>query len=213
MIGSYKVCRIVMLMILSMAFSTELAFKVNAEDVKNFVINQDFEEGVGNWSLWVEDPSAGAQMSVDKTEKLKGKQSMLIDIFKAGGGKRVELHQRHFNLKKGQKLTYALWAKGSAVRAAKMIANHRADPWTAYGVKDFLIEEDWKEFWTPVVMPVDDNIVGIYLELRDVKGKVWVDNVRFYEGDYVAEKELKAKQPEAVDAKSKLSVVWGKIKS
>jgi hypothetical protein len=190
-----------------------LTLQVSAEEVKNFVINNDFEEGAGNWSLWVEDANAGAVMEADKKEQLKGKQSLLIDIFKAGGGKRVELHQRHFNLKKGQKLTYALWTKADSVRPAIMIANHRAAPWTVYGSKNFLIEQDWKEFWTPVLMPVDDNIVGIYLELRDsTKGKVWVDNVRFYEGDYVPEKNLRAKQPEAVEPKSKLAIAWGKIK-
>jgi len=93
-----------------------------------------------------------------------------------------------------------------------MIANHRADPWTSYGSKNFTIGEDWQEFYTDVKMTADDNIVGIYVELRDnLKGKVWFDNFRLFEGDYVPDPEL-GQTKRLVDYRGKLGVTWGKIK-
>jgi len=168
-----------------------LCMGASAQEVKNLVNNPGFEEGVTGWSVWVEDANAGAQRDVDKNEKVEGRQSLVLDIFRAGGGMRVELHQNPFSLKAGQKLTFALWAMSQpAVRNAKLICNHREAPWTVYGFKDILIETTWKEYWTPVTLPVDDAKVGIYVELRDTKGKVWFDAVRFYEGDYVPDKSL-----------------------
>jgi hypothetical protein len=93
-----------------------------------------------------------------------------------------------------------------------MIANHRADPWTSYGSKNFMIGEDWQEFYTDVKMTADDNIVGIYVELRDnLKGKVWFDNFRLFEGDYVPDPEL-GKKDFLVDYRGKLGMTWGQLK-
>jgi len=187
-----------------------------AGDVKNLVLNHDFEDGIQPWTIWVEDAGAGAaaELVIDKKEQIKGKRSMQINIQKAGkNNKRIELHQRHFVLEKGQKLTYALWAKAEDARPAKMICNHRAAPWTSYGSKNFTISEDWQEFYTEVKMTANDALVGIYVELRDnLKGEVWFDNFRLFEGDYVPDPEL-GKVNFPVDYRGKLSVTWGKIKS
>lgn len=182
----------------------------------NLVQNNDFEDrGVLPWTLWVEDAGAGvaANLLVDKKEQIKGNQSLLIEIKKGGkNNKRIELHQRHFVLKKGQKLTYAMWAKAEDVRPAKMIANHRQAPWTSYGSKNITIQKEWEEFWTTVEMTADDNLVGIYVELRDsIKGDVWFDNFRLYEGDYEPDEEL-GKKNLAVDAQGKLAIAWGQLK-
>ncbi|HIE27852.1 TPA: hypothetical protein EYP66_11250 [Candidatus Poribacteria bacterium] len=193
---------------------TLISISALAGDVENLVLNHDFEDGINPWTLWVEDKAtAAAEMVIDKKEHIKGKKSMQINIQQAGkNNKRIELHQRHFNLKKGQKLTYAFWAKAEDARPAKMICNHRAAPWTAYGSKNIMIFEDWEEFYTDVKMTADDNIVGIYVELRDtLKGKVWFDNFRLFEGDYVPDEELGQTFP--VDYRGKLSVTWGQIKS
>ena len=39
-------------------------------------------------------------------------------------------------------------------------------------------------------MAADDNKVGIYVEMRDsIKGDVWFDVIRLYEGDYEPDPE------------------------
>jgi hypothetical protein len=178
------------------------------------VQNADFEDGiVAPWTMWVEDAAAVAAMSIDKREGLMESDALLIDISKKGGGQRVELHQRHFVLEKGQQLTYAFWAKTEkdGVVPARMVVNHRADPWTSYGSKAITITDEWTEFWTPVNMTADDDIVGIYVELRDTPSLVWFDNFRLYEGEYI-ELDLEGLPVKAVDPHSKVASTWCSIK-
>jgi len=183
-----------------------------AQDDDNLVQNFDFEDGNGPWSVWVEDGGAGVDHKDDNGEAFSGKNSYMIDIFNAGGGQRVELHQDPFLLEAGQQMTFALWLKSDKVRPAKMIVNHRADPWTSYGSADIMIMDgDWEEHWIPVDVTANDDIVGIYLELKDTKGVVWVDRVRFYEGEYFPEEGYG--EPQAVDAHAKLALSWGSIKT
>lgn len=184
------------------------------KEIENILQNPDFEN-IGNapWTMWVEDKNAVAQMIVDKKEVFEGKQSLLIDITKKGGGMRVELHQNPLILKKGQKLTYAFWAKTEkdSIRPAKMIVNHRADPWTTYLFKEITIVDEWKEFWGTFTMPADDNIAGVYVELRDTVGRTWFDHFRLYEGDYF-EEDFGQKE-KAVEPNKKLISTWSKVKS
>ena len=153
-------------------------------------------------------------MIIDEEEVLTGDQSLLIDIDQKGGGQRVELHQDPFVLKKGQQLTYAFWAKleEGEVRTAKMVANHRADPWTTYASKPINMTEEWTEFWVLVDVTEDDNNVGIYVELRDTEGFVWFDRFRLYEGEYV-EEELEGVGKISVEPRGKLISKWAGIKS
>jgi len=187
-----------------------------AKEIENILNNHDFELGTQGWKIWVEDKAnATAVMKADNSERVKGKQSLLIEITKAGIGKRVELHQNPISLKKGQKLTYAFWAKADPARPAVMICNHRAPPWTSYGSKNIFITEDWQEFWITFIMPVDDNIGGIYVELRDnTKGKVWFDDFRLFEGDYVEDPEIGAGEEKgfSVNPKGKLPWTWASLK-
>ncbi len=184
------------------------------KEIENILQNPDFEN-VSNapWTMWVEDQSTVAQMIVDKKESFEGKQSLLIDITKKGGGMRVELHQNPLILKKGQKLTYAFWAKTEkdSIRPAKTIVNHRADPWTSYLFKEITITDEWKEFWGTFTMPVDDNIAGVYIELRDTVGRTWFDHFRLYEGDYF-EEDFGQKE-KAINPYGNLISTWAKVKS
>lgn len=184
------------------------------KEIENILQNPDFEN-VGNapWTMWVEDKNCVAQMIVDKKESFEGKQSLLIDISKKGSGMRVELHQNPLVLKEGQKLTYAFWAKTEkdSIRPARMIVNHRAAPWTSYLFKEITITEEWKEFWGTFVMPADDNIAGVYIELRDTVGLTWFDHFRLYEGDYF-EEDFGQKE-KAVNPYGNLISTWAKVKS
>lgn len=204
-----------LLLFVSICLPLTTIYSASAKEIENLVINPDFEDfGTNPWSMWVEDPAALAQMTIDKKEKLTGEQCLVIDITKKGGGMRVELHQNPFVLKQGQKMTYAFWAKVDKddIRPAVMIVNHRADPWTTYGSKVITITEEWTEFTTSAAITANDNIVGIYVELRDTVGKTWFDHFRFYEGDYV-EEELGKEEKQAVDPKNKIASTWATIKA
>jgi hypothetical protein len=184
------------------------------DEDENLVQNPDFENpNQAPWTMWVEDASAVAVLSIDDEESFTGDQSLLIEIVQKGGGQRVELHQNPFNLESGQDMTYAFWAKVEEedVREAKMIVNHRADPWTTYGSASIRITEEWTEFYTSANISADDSIVGIYVELRDTVGSVWFDHFRFYEGDY-EEEDIEGIVEKAVEPSGKIACTWARIK-
>jgi len=180
----------------------------------NLLRNADFEDATdAPWSMWVEDTNAAATKSLDKTEKLTGNQSLLINITKAGGDKRIELHQNPFALKNGQKMTYAFWAKTEkgVTRPANMISNLREAPWTSYGSQAIVITDSWTEFSVPVTITANVEKAGIYVELKDkILGKTWLDRFRFYEGSYIKENLT---VPSAVNSYRKIAATWSAIKS
>ncbi len=185
------------------------------DEDENLVQNPDFEDPTHSpWTMWVEDASAVATMSIDKNESLTGKQSLLIEIMKKGSGQRVELHQKPFNLEMGQQMTYAFWAKVGKddLREGNMIVNHREDPWTTYGSASIRITEEWTEFHTPANISADDDMVGIYVELQDTVGKVWFDHFRFYEGDYEEEDMEEMERDIAVEPCGRIACTWASIK-
>ena len=185
------------------------------EEFENLVRNPDFEDfSDAPWTMWVEDGSAVALKSIDKkSDFLTDTQSLLIDISKKGGGMRVELHQNPFVLKACQKMIYAMWAKveKDEVREARMVVNHRAAPWTGYGSKNIQITDEWTEFWLEANITDNDNIVGIYVEMRDTVGKIWFDHFRFYEGKYI--EEALGQKPKAVEPNNKIAATWAKVKN
>jgi hypothetical protein len=184
------------------------------DEDENLVQNPDFENPTqAPWTMWVEDASAIAVLSIDDEESFTGDQSLLIEIVQKGGGQRVELHQNPFNLESGQDMTYAFWAKVEKddVREANMIVNHRADPWTTYGSASIRITEEWTEFHTSANISADDSMVGIYVELRDTVGLVWFDHFRFYEGDY-EEEDIEGIVEKAVEPHGKIACTWARIK-
>ena len=188
------------------------------EEVENWVVNGDFEGRTTEpWWLWIEDwENVEAAMTIVDWESFTGSQSLLVEITKRGGGQCVELHQGGhgtpaFHLKKGQKLTYAFWAKTEQGKtcAAVMVVNHRDVPWTRYGVRSITITDEWTDYWVPVDAFVDDDLVGIYVELKDNREiSIWFDYFRLYEGDYILEFPRIAVEP-----RTKLASTWAAFRS
>jgi len=165
------------------AESSSAAVQSTSNQKENLVENYDFEGwGAHPWYVWVEDSNTMVRASIDQNESVTGNQSLVIEVITSGARNRIELHQQHFSFTKGQKLTFSVWAKSENVRTAKLIVNHRQPPWEDYGGKWVTITKDWQEFFASVEITENDDIVGIYIELKDdINGKVWFDAVRFYE--------------------------------
>ena len=92
------------------------------------------------------------------------------------------------------------------------MANHRADPWTGYANEAITITDEWTEYWAPVNITADDDLVGIYVELRDTPSLVWFDHFRFYEGEYI-EEDMAGLPVKAVQPNSKMVSAWAAIKA
>lgn len=204
------------LLVISLSICFVLAGYQIALSQANLLQNPGFEDPTNApWTMWVEgsDDGAAAEMIVDNSESVTGNQSLLINITAEGGDKRVELHQNPFTAQNGQKLTYALWAKTEAgkTRNATMRSNERADPWTTYGSQEIEITDQWTEFWASVEMTADSVNLGIYVELKDTPApaRIWFDNFRLYEGEYVPEDI----GPASVEPHRKSTSTWAAIKS
>jgi len=62
-------------------------------------------------------------------------------------------------------------------------------------------------------MPADDNIAGVYVELKDTVGRTWFDHFRLYEGDYIEEDMGGLGKGKAVRPLDKLVSTWSAIKN
>ena len=61
-----------------------------------------------------------------------------------------------------------------------------ADPWTGYGEQMITITDEWAEYHvTTDVFTEDVSPVGITFHIGSAVGGFWVDNIKFYEGDYI----------------------------
>ncbi|MHC4117055.1 MAG: carbohydrate binding domain-containing protein, partial [Planctomycetota bacterium] len=77
------------------------------------------------------------------------------------------------------------------------------DPWTGYGEQSFTMTEEWAEYSTTTdIFTEDVSPANITFHIAYTAGDFWIDDVRFYEGDYVpaefAKSEL-ASNPDPVD--------------
>ncbi len=103
---------------------------------ENFARNGDFEgtrEDIErDWSFF-QRPEAAATWALDTETKTSGKQSLRVDVTKAGTD-RMHIHwfQTSYSVKAMQKYTYSLWMKADRPRAVDFMMLHINAPWTIY---------------------------------------------------------------------------------
>ncbi len=88
---------------------------------------------------------------------------------------------------KGKKYTLALWVKSkSGTAQVNFKPEHGADPYTGYGETQITATEKWAEYHvtTPVFA---DNVTpaSLTFHIGFKAQEFWVDDCKFYEGDYV----------------------------
>ncbi|HGJ64571.1 TPA: hypothetical protein ENS27_04190 [bacterium] len=147
-----------------------------------------------------------------KEDILEGKYALRVVVNSKGANfwDTGVQHQGHV-FKKGKIYTLAAFLKS---KEGAMQINFKpelaVDPWTGFGEKEFLMTEEWKEYFTTTPpMPNDVNPASITFHIAYSKGEFWMDGVRFYDGKYV---EPKFGTPKTVRPQGKLSSTWGDIK-
>ncbi len=91
------------------------------------------------------------------------------------------------SFEKGKKYTLSLWIKSKSGEAkVNFKPEHGADPWTGYGETQITATEKWAEYHvtTPVMT---DNVTpaSLTFHIGFAAQEFWVDDCKFYEGDYV----------------------------
>ena len=182
---------------------------------ENLIKNGGFEEKMEGWSTYgdvktsVETKLAGATI---KDEPIEGKRALFISIAAPGDNFWSSgLQHKDHTFEKGKKYTLAAFLK---MKKGTMKINFKpelqVDPWTKIAESKFDMTEEWTEFHvTSPKLNKDVVPASITFHIAFGKAEFWMDNVRFFEGDYVAPDG----KPKSIQIKNKLSLKWGDIKS
>ena len=178
---------------------------------ENILNNGDFDLSLDGWAHWTHaDAAALFQTEGNKAEPIVGKKVAYVKVSKAGELWHIQFYQQPFTLEKGTTYTYNLWAKSEKPRNVVMRILHQGDPWNEYARKEIGLTEEWKEFFITFKMTVDDVSTRAGIIMGAEKVDVWLDHIRLYEGEYVA--DIEGAEPQAVDPSNKLATTWAALK-
>jgi hypothetical protein len=118
---------------------------------------------------------------------------------------------------KGKKYTLSLWVKSKSDTARiNFKPEHGADPYTGYGETQITATDKWAEYHvTTPVFAEDVTPASLTFHIGFAAQEFWVDDCKFYEGDYVPTPARSAKgalaptpDNEAVDVPRDLTLNW-----
>ena len=187
-----------------------IGVNAHSKEVENLIRNNDFEEGLIEWDLR-QSEGAVASMKEEKGESIKGRSCVYIDIDNVArtSAWHLSLYQEGHSLEEGQTYTLSFWAKAEEPRPVVCYVEQAADPWDEYGRESVEVNGEWQEYWTTFIATLS-GAVWPRIALGESDVNIWVDNVRFYEGEYVEDEDMGA--PSAADPAGKFLMTWAGIK-
>ncbi len=203
-LSSYRLMVTLSLLVLLAVIGTS----AHAAAVDNLLRNGDFEDGIAEWELRI-GGDAIAEMASSEGEAIKGSKSVYINISSVAGTSawHLSLYQEGHSLTEGVTYTLSLWAKAEGLRPVVIYVEQADDPWDEYGRLSVEANTQWLEFWTTFTAATTGPVwPRIALGESDVN--IWVDNVRFYEGEYVEDVGPES----AVSPAGKSATTWAGIK-
>ena len=98
----------------------------------------------------------------------------------------IGLQPQGLVFERGKKYTLSAWMKTvSGTLDINFKPELAADPWTGYGDQMITIADQWAEYYvTTPVFDQDVSPAGATFHIGAAAGAFWVDDVKFYEGDY-----------------------------
>jgi len=191
-----------------LVFLAVIGMSADVSAVENLIRNGDFEDGIVEWELRVSG-DAVAEMASVEGEASKGSKSVYINISSVAGTSawHLSLYQEGLLLVAGQTYTLSSWAKAEELRPVVLYVEQAADPWDEYGRASIEANTQWQEYWTTFTATMA-GAVWPRIALGESDVNIWVDNVRFYEGEYVED----AGPETAVNPAGKSAMTWAGIK-
>ena len=182
---------------------------------QNQIVNGDFESPLvpEKGQRWEFCCAGQGKMDIDKKEFVKGDQSMVVTV-DVVGATTWEPHVKiiGLNVEEGKKYTYSAFMKAEEPRRT-LLGIRRCQAQIFYGNSgEIQIGTEWKEYSCTVTASesnVGDVMVLTQLGVNQVN--TWIDDARFYEGEYTPDPELEVVQ-KAVFASDKLALTWASIK-
>jgi len=177
-------------LILSITLVIGLIFTSSAfsQEVENQLMDGDFEEPVSGWGLARRAP-AEATLTIDTNEKRVGQASARIDITNVGDG--TSNHNLTLDNSAGiavtANTTYTVdfWTKAEADRTLIFDAILNQDPWTRLvRLTDIPVTTEWTRIHHTFQPDATMSPVVFLFSFVDSTTTIWLDNVRFYEGEF-----------------------------
>ena len=159
-----------------------------SKEVENLLMDPGFEEPVLGWSL-VRRPPAAATLTIDKNEKRVGQASARIEITDVGDGASVHNltldNQADIAVTANTTYTVDFWTKAEADRTLILDALLNQDPWTRlFRVTDLPVTREWTRIHHTFQANATLFPVVFLFSFVDSKTTIWLDHVRFYEGEF-----------------------------
>ena len=169
-----------------------------AQRVPNLLTNGGFETGaVSPWGTYssavavvttqVVTTCAGATVP---EKPIEGKYCLDVKVSARGVNNwDAGLQYRNMTFQKGKKYTLSVFLKcKTGTLQINFKPEQGQDPWTGYGQKTFTMTDKWAEYriTTPVfVADVTPAVITFHIGFAGTE--FWIDDVKWYEGDYVAQ--------------------------
>jgi len=192
-------------------FTTAVGSNAYADEVVNLIRNGGFEDGIIEWELRQSEGAVATMREINGADVFHGNSCVLIDIDNVAktSAWHLALYQEGHQLEEGVIYTLGFWGKADGFRPVALYVEQAADPWDEYGRIAIEVGEEWGEFTTTFTAVVAGPVwPRIALGESDID--IWIDNVRFYEGEYV-EEDLQ-EVVKAVHPAGKLPMKWAEMK-
>jgi hypothetical protein len=153
----------------------------------NLLTNGGFEDGVLDpWYVY-DNIGAGATAEVVTDDPVEGGSCLHVVVPSVGDNFwDIGLGQGGHVFQAGKHYTLSAFFKCSeGTLDINFKPEHAADPWEGYGDQVITITDQWVEYSvTTPVLTADVDPASITFHTGFAAAEFWVDNVRFYEGDY-----------------------------
>jgi hypothetical protein len=159
-----------------------------SQEVENLLVDGDFEEPVSGWGLARRAPAA-ATLTIDTNEKRVGQASARIEITNVGDG--TSNHNLTLDNNAGiaveanKTYTVDFWTKAEADRTLIIDALLNQDPWTRlFRATDLPVTTEWTRIHQTFQANATMSPVVFLFSFVDSTTTIWLDHVRFYEGEF-----------------------------
>ncbi|MDA1191576.1 MAG: carbohydrate binding domain-containing protein [Candidatus Poribacteria bacterium] len=183
-----------------------------ADDIVNLVENGDFENG--GYAPFVSYGPVTLALTKQKADAHTGSDALTADI--PGPGANFWDAGIQYNrqpdviFEKGVEYTWAFFMKADPPVRINIKPELGVDPWVAYGERQVDVTDEYQEFvttWTAGVAVVPASLT---LHVQFGKSTLYMDDVRWYEGEYVPFDDTGA---QAVEPEGKAATTWGSLKA
>jgi len=159
-----------------------------SQEVENLLMDGGFEEAVLGWGLSIRAPAA-ATLTIDTEEKRVGQASARIEITDVGDGSSNHNLTLDNNagiaVEANKTYTVDFWTKAEADRTLIIDALQNQDPWTRlFRVTDLPVTTEWTRIHHTFQADATMSPVVFLFSFVDSKTTIWLDHVRFYEGEF-----------------------------